>query len=253
MKRLLLAIAFLFLAVPAHAQCTGGGLTWSCPAGVTSAQIQTMINSANDGATATFAAGTYTVTQQAKFSPAIGLTLICATPALTVGAATVNPCLFNAGANSVFGSDTYSGTVTKFYRISGFTFDLGGNAPSFGTLYWDTYNGAAPGTVAYVTQVRVDHNTFQNGGNGAQTTLIGSGGQLIQVYGVYDHNLYTNATQFAALIWAENANPSPPASQLGTANNLFFEDNVLNFASVGSASAEGCTDAWGGSAYVVRT
>ena len=257
MKTILkLALLILICSTCAHAQCSGSGITWTVNPGTTHSQMATCIASSTDGATFTFQPGTYSVGSLGggafyQFSQAKGSTFICATAPGTVGAATVNPCLMS-GAGPAMGTDTFSGTNTFTYRISGFTFDLGGSASGLGTLYFDTYNGSAPGVVAYVKNLRVDHNTFQNGSNGAQTTLIGSGGQLIQVYGVYDHNLYQNATQFAALIWAENANPSPPASQLGTANNLFFEDNTLNFASVGNASAEGCTDGWGGSAYVVR-
>jgi hypothetical protein len=250
MKRVLATALFLlFGSVAVQAACSGRGTSWSCPAGSTSAQIQAAINAASDGATITFGAGTYTVTSQAKFSPSKGATLICATPPNAVGAATVNPCVMT-GVGPTFGGDTFNGTATKFYRISGFTFDLQGSKPSFGTIYWDSYNGGSHS--ATLTQVRVDHNTFRNGSNGAQTTLIGSNGQLMEVYGVYDHNLYTNITQISMVIWIGAPNPSPPASQLGTGNNLFLEDNVLNFATVGNASAEGCTDGWGGAAFVAR-
>ena len=250
MKRVLATALFLlFGSVAVQAACSGSGSSWSCNAGSTSAQIQTAINAASDGATITFAPGTYTVTSQAKFSPSKGATLICATPPNAVGAATVNPCVMN-GVGPTFGSDTFNGMNTKFYRISGFTFDLQGSKSSFGTIYWDSYNGGS--NSATLTQVRVDHNTFRNGSNGAQTTLIGSTLQVMEVYGVYDHNLYENATQFAMVIWIGTTNPNPPASQLGTGNNLFLEDNVLSFATVGNASAEGCTDGWGGSAFVAR-
>lgn len=245
-------------SIPALAQCSGSGTSWTCAAGSTSAQVDAAINSASDGATITFAPGTYTVTAIAnqavsyKVSQSKGVTLMCQTAPNSVGAATVNPCQLNTAGVPVFGSDRFSGTNTHFYRLSGFIIDLQGTKPSMGTLYWDTYNGSAPGSPATATQIRVDHNTFQNGANGAQTTLIGSGGQQIQVYGVYDHNLYTGSSQMAMVIWAEGPIVSPPASQLGTANNLFFENNTLAFTAVGNASAEGCTDGWGGSAYVVR-
>jgi hypothetical protein len=248
MKKLLLLL--VLFALPAHAACTGSGTKWACSAGSTSFQIQTALDRAADGAIITFEPGSYTVTGFSKFSNSKGATLICATAPPSVGAAEVNPCIINAGAQAAFGSDSFSGVNTHFYRISGFVFDLGGTHSSFGTLYWDSYNGGTH--AATLKRIRVDHNTFQNGSTGAQTTLIGSGGEILEVYGVYDHNLYRNVTQFAVVIWVGGVNPSPPQSQLGTANNLFIEDNVLTFLSVGNASAEGCTDGWGGSAYVVR-
>ena len=257
-KACVAGLIWILWSIPAHSQCTGSGTTWSCPAGATSTQVEAAINSASDGATITFAPGTYTVTaipnqvDAYMVSQSKGVTLVCATPPNMVGAATVNACQLNAARVSIFGSDRFSGTNTHFYRLSGFIIDLQATAPSYGTLYWDTYNGASPGSPATVTQIRVDHNTFQNGTNGAQTTLIGSEGQQIQVYGVYDHNLYTGSSQMAVVIWAEGPIVSPPASQLGTANNLFLENNTLDFTAVGNSSAEGCTDGWGGSAYVVR-
>jgi hypothetical protein len=244
---------FLLFVLPAHAQCIGSGSSWACPTSVTTVQLLSAIASASDGAVFTFAAGTYNnLTSQGKFSPSKGATFICASASNAVGASTVAPCVINAGGAAIFGSDLFSGTVTKFYRISGFTFDLGGASPPTGTIYWSSFNGA--GQVATLTQIRVDHNTFRNGATGAQTTLIGDTQALISVHGVYDHNLYTNATQFSMVIWLGLLTPTStfPTVQLGTANNLFLEDNTLSFTAIGNASAEGCTDGWGGSAYVVR-
>lgn len=255
MKRVLATALFLlFGSLAVQGACSGSGNSWSCTASSTLAQINAAISSAPDGATLTLEAGTYAIPSLGggaaiQFKPTKGLTIICATPPNAVGAATVNPCVMH-GLGPTFGSDTFSGINTKFYRISGFTFDLEGSKSTVGTIYWDSYNGGS--NSATLTKIRVDHNTFRNGATGAQTTLIGSNGQYMEVYGVYDHNLYTNATQFAMVIWIGDANPNSPPSQLGTSNNLFFEDNVLSFASVGNASAEGCTDGWGGSAYVLR-
>jgi hypothetical protein len=248
-KRVLLAVILLLAcSAGARAQCRGSGTNWSCPAGATSAQIQAALDSASDGAVITFAPGTYAPTTFVRFSNSKGATLICATAPQSVGAATANSCQIY-GVGPIFGSDLFGGTNKHFYRISGFTFNLRGGKSTLGTIYWSSYNGSKNATL---TQVRVDHNTFTNGANGAQTTLIGDTSTVTQVYGVYDHNLYTNATQMASIIWIGQINPSPPASQLGTGNNLFLEDNALIFASVGNASAEGCTDGWGGSAVVAR-
>lgn len=322
-------IVLLALARLASAQCnTSNPSSITCPNTVTTAQLNTAIAAANDGATFVFAAGVYTgIVGQAKFSPSKGATFICATtpPTGTVsitawsitsnvvtftasnslvagqtvditgfptstflngfpmtviatglsgtqfeanlplahangsatesgigtltGAAVVNPCQINS-AGAVFGGDLFNGTVTKFYRISGFTFDLQGGSPSTGTIYWSSFNSVSK--VATLTQVRVDHNTFQHGSTGAQTTLIGDTAATATVYGVYDHNLYTNATQFTTVIYISTDASTLSAGQLGSGNNLFIEDNTLNYVSIGNGSAEGCTDSWSGAALVVR-
>jgi hypothetical protein len=253
MRKPILLLALFFLASTAHAQCSGSGLSGSCTASSTLAQINAEINTLSDGATLTLGAGTYTIPSLGggaaiQFKPTKGLTIICATAPLAVGAATTNPCLMQ-GVGPTFGTDNYAGTVTNFYRISGFTLDGGGAKPALGTVYWDSYNGSKNATV---TQIRVDHNTFQNFALGAQTTLIGDIQTIMQVYGVYDHNLYTGPVQAAMVIWIGKTSTTPVAGQLGTGNNLFFEDNTLTYTSIGGGSAEGCTDGWGGSAYVLR-
>lgn len=250
----LVVLGLLLVPSMAEAACSGSGLTWTCTAGSTGANVQSAINSGTDGMTITFDAGTYdwTGSAQAKFSNSKATTLICATPPSSVGSATSNQCLITKANRPVFGSDALTGTISKAYRISGFTFDLNASTSGFGTIYWDSYNGGT-GT-ATVTSVRVDHNTFQNGSNGAQTTLIASGGppsQKMHLYGVYDHNYYTNATQMTAILWIGNFDGTFD-SPFGTANNVFFEDNILDYTAVGNASAQGCTDGWGGMALVAR-
>lgn len=257
MRRLFVILAILFCATVANANCTGSGLAWTVAPGTTQAQFAACMTSSTNGAVFIFSAGTYTVGSLGggsffQFSPTKGSTFICATPPSGIGSATSNQCLIS-GVGPAMGTDTYAGTATNLYRISGFTFDLGGSESGLGTVYFDCFNGTCPATVS---QLRVDHNTFQNGANGAQLSLIGGTdpGTIFNVYGVYDHNLVTNATQMALLIWVgvQRSPANYPASQLGTANNLFIEDNTLNFTALGNGSAEGCIDGWGGMAVVAR-
>ncbi len=67
-------------------QCSGSGITWSCSAGASSADIQNAINSASDGFTITFAAGSYALGSMINFSNTVGGTLICATAPQNIGA-----------------------------------------------------------------------------------------------------------------------------------------------------------------------
>jgi hypothetical protein len=264
MKRL-----FFFLLIstlPAHAACTGSGTSWSCQAGTTSAEIQAAVNSAADGAVITLAAGSYAVSARdanphygVDFSNNKGVTIICATPPSAVGAATVNPCIFNTSNFNAFGGvGAFGGTNTHFYRISGFVFDGGGPTGSPGTggvIWWDNYNGSSPATLHGpngLGGIRVDHNTFQNYKETAEVVFVGHASGVINVSGVVDHNLFTNPNQFAAIFWLGAINPTPPPSQLGTVNNLFFEDNTITFTAMANSSNAGCSDGWGGAALVIR-
>lgn len=265
MRRSLIIVVFLCFAGSAHAQCSGTGLAGTCNATATQTQVLAEIAALSDGATLTFSAGSYTITigtgsVWAAFDPTKSITVACATAPNSIGSASSNQCLMQ-GVGPTFGSDTFTGTNKKSYRITGFTFDLGGSAPGTGTLDWSCYNGPCPAVLEGPDPnnyggVRVDHNTFQNGSGGAQTTLIGSNdpGARIDVYGVYDHNLWTNASQFAAIMWA-GLNPTTIlASSLGTVNNIFLEDNQMTYTNMSTANAsqEGCIDGWGGAAFVAR-
>jgi HYDIN/CFA65/VesB family protein len=121
--------------------------------------------------------------------------------------------------------------------------------PSYGTIYYDSYNGATKnGTL---TSFRIDHNTFQNGGGGAQLTLMGQGG-IFHAEGVYDHNLVTGREQ-VGLAMATSLTPvSVRANPLGTSHAMFLEDNTFNLSSLGNLSALGCTDGWGDISFVLR-
>ena len=103
-----------------------------------------------------------------------------------------------------------------------------------------------------MTQIRIDHNTFTNMTASTLAIFFGHGNGNGNYYGVIDHNLFSNAVQMTPLEYIGISTPTPPPSQLGTGNNLFFEDNTLDFASMPNASNGGCTDAWGGAAYVIR-
>ncbi len=64
MKRILGTALFLLLSSAAsHAACSGSGTAWSCPAGASSSDVQSAINGASDGATITFANGSYYMEQ----------------------------------------------------------------------------------------------------------------------------------------------------------------------------------------------
>ena len=56
---LVFSLINLLWASGAEASCCGSGTAWNCTAGTTSAEISTALGNAPDGATLTFAAGSY--------------------------------------------------------------------------------------------------------------------------------------------------------------------------------------------------
>jgi hypothetical protein len=226
-------LCFLLLAVPVAAQaaCSGSGLSFTCTAGSSIADVQSAINNAADGATITFAAGSYTWATWAQFSNTKGVTLICTSQ----GACVVNV------TGTVLGISAFSGNNTHFYRISGFTFQ---NNPSATFVIWFDGNGV-------MSQIRVDHNTFANLAEGTVAVFFGDTQGVANYYGVIDHNTLTTNSNSMLMHMIGAPNNSPPASPLGTANNMFVEDNAITITNMTNAG-EGCMDSWGGAAVVWR-
>lgn len=259
MKNFFAAIAFLLLASTTRAACStlDGGVTYSCPAAATVADVQAAVTGGvvgPIGPVITLAFGTYSGTG-VKFSNSKGTTIICATAPLTIGAATTNPCTWNNALDKVFYNDGFApGVNNNLYRVSGITFDGGGslNLAAQGVVFFDSYSNNTFGTME-LTNVRVDHNTFQNYKTGSNAVGVGnSATSSVHVYGVVDHNQLANATMTSVILWVGTFDTWPPADPVGTSSNLFFEDNNFNFTAVGGSSVEGCTDGWGSMSVVVR-
>jgi hypothetical protein len=213
----------------ADAACTGSGLVWNCSAGTTSSQVSSALSSAADGATLTFAAGSYSWNSFVNFSNSKGATLICASE----GACNVSVSGTVLGMNG-----TLSGTNNHLYRVSGFVFN-GGSA----FVMW--FYG--PGTA---TNLRIDHNQFVN--QSTETVLFfGENYTVGYFYGVIDHNTLTNSRSIALAQIIGSGNGAPPAGTRGTAKNLYFEDNTIAISSMTNAGV-GCIDSWGGASIVWR-
>lgn len=210
--------------------CTKSGQTLTLSAGATAADVQAAIDNSDDCATLTFDAGSYSWTSDINFSMSKGVTLICA-PA---GNCTVT------GDATLGMNGTCSGTSTKLYRVSGFVFS--GESRRF---WW--YGPSA----CRLTQIRIDHNTFSGQSGGITLMNFGENSSVNNYfYGVVDHNTinYPTSIFFAELI---NGTNSPAKGALGSAGNLFFEDNTITITDEDN-SGSGCIDGWGGHAVVWR-
>jgi hypothetical protein len=164
------------------------------------------------------------------FTSSKGLTLICA----SVGACSVT---LNG---TVLGMSTWSGTVTKLYRISGFAFTTGDFPIWFGT------GGGVNGTL---TQIRIDHNTFTAPAE-SHIIVIGENASMAQAFGVIDHNTFTSSGSIEALYMLSVVNPTPITGRLGSANNMFFEDNTITTTTMTDAGL-GAVDGWGAGFSIV--
>jgi hypothetical protein len=234
MNKLVKFTVFLFIlfasSLPGFATCSGSGIAWSCTSGSTAAQVNTVIGSASDGAVVTFANGSYSWSSTISFSLSTGITFICANGAT---------CTVTSSAIAAFGFPT--GSSTKLYRISGFTF------PSAAGTVWTCPAGGCTGTI---TQFRFDHNTCTGITASATVITIGENTSIQYVYGVIDHNTFSSASSFAAMQVFGIADASAPASAQGTISNMFMEDNTITVTTM-TDSGTGAMDGWGPMAAVV--
>jgi hypothetical protein len=245
MRKLFFILLFLLAtAGTASAQCSGSGTTWSCPAGSTPSQVQTAVNSASNGATITFANGTYTWGSGTiiGLSNSKGVTLICA----TIGGCNVN------SSGTVIGIGQYAtGTNANLYRISGFTFNYTGT----NFLIWFGYSGdCGTSTAACVmTQVRVDNNTVNasNTSGGMVFLAFADDASVLYTFGVMDHNTLNAPASVQLFLSIAGQNNNPMASGLGNLNNFFLENNAINISNMTNAGLS-CVDGWGGSRTVAR-
>jgi hypothetical protein len=203
-------VILFFLCSSAHAACTGSGLVWTCTAGSTITNVQSAVNNAADGATITFEGGSYSWASGLSFSAAKGITLVCATPL----ACTVNAAVLWQWANW--------GTTAKLYRISGFDFT---NPGSYFLWLYATGNSTAT-----LTNLRFDHNRLTLSSSGSDIITLGEiTGMNTTLYGVIDHNIFRTTSGHSRWIvsYVQTAT-SWPVNAIGTANNLFIEDNTFN-------------------------
>ena len=237
MRLLLLVLGVMLLwASSSEAACTGSGLTWTCPAGATSSDVQAVINAASDGATVTFAAGSY----------AWGNTYInlSTTNGITLDGGNRGAIVTVGSPGNVLALTGVTGDTSKLYRVTGFVFQ---NAPA------NIPFQIAPGTGSIIRRWRFDHNTLSNFDPNS-VSLLGQNGPFPTVYGLIDNNLFTGSVNFMPFKVLGTGAPLAQASSVrGTGNNMFFEDNRFNFASeTGATVGAGCVDAWNYAGLVFR-
>lgn len=218
----------------ARAACSGSGLSFSCTAGSTAAHVETALTTAADGATITFAAGSYNWTSspvRLNTSGDKGITLICQS---------IRACTVTYASGGVFYKDTI-GASSNLVRISGFVFT---GAPGTAAIWF--YGSGV------MSKLRIDNNTFQNQPEASAAILLGEISSPGKIYGVIDHNIFTGPQNFLALKNISGGNSTAwQVNQQGSGNAIFFEDNQCTFAAFTNTGA-GCIDAWRANSTVLR-
>jgi hypothetical protein len=235
---LVFAGLLLLPAAEAVAACSGSGTTWSCTAGTTITEVNKAYQSGTDPVTITMAAGAYSWTAGGEYiilSNTKGLTLQCASP---------RACKVQHGAGYLLYMDTLSGDNRKTYRMTGF--DIWGGTQS---VVW-FYAGSGSATMH---NCRIDNNTIRDMDPvSAPVAIMLGGGGAGKFKCLIDNNTFSGTVNFAALKYLGPGNPDLyPSSVRGTADNVFLEDNIFNFATAGNLGL-GCIDVWWAGSVVAR-
>jgi hypothetical protein len=164
--------------------------------------------------------------------------------------AAVRACTVTHAGNTLFYMYAPRGNNTKTYRFSGFV-TTGGTG---NIVQISSENGGAAGQIR---GFRFDHNTVTMAAN-TTAIQVGGGRFALSVFGVIDSNIFTGPVNFmvfkafgpALEDFVVDRHPYD-AGLLGTANNLFFEDNVIDFTTNVNLG-NGCIDVWMAGSVVVR-
>ena len=244
-----MCVGMLVLARPAHAACSGSGLSWVCTAGTSQGQVASTLGRAADGATLTFKAGSYKWDGSTidAFSARKAVTLICeispaSSPHSPYGAADTGGCEVTASGTLFVLPNAES---DKLYRISGF--DITGNF---------IFLAACPGGACSRTQLRslrIDHNTFTRTAGTSPVIQLSDTVTYGYFEGVIDHNYFSQAASYNVIDLFMRADATPVNGRLGTVNNLFVEANFFHSTTgAGDGGGAGCIDGGSGIGVVFR-
>ena len=191
-KYLIVFLVFLFLPITSWADthtATSCSLT----------DVTAAYNAASAGDTVAIPAGTCTWTSTLNVTKSINL----------IGAGSSSTVISRSSTGKIINVSLSSDVPA---RISGIGFTFPTNKPVGGYMIAIIVNGTG------LTQVRIDNNAFTKG----YGVLWING----QVYGVADHNTFTNVN---TNYWTGSGDTewNRTTIQAGTANAFFFEDNTI--------------------------
>lgn len=222
----LLALAVLGFAIPGNAQTVVAN---SC----SRTDMQTVITSAPRGATITVPAGSCTWGSTLTITKGLTLT----------GAGAGSTIIFNGTGDGTvlqLSPDSTAIANDEIIKVSGFTFDGNGNGYALVGV-----NGAPDTGTKPFKNLIITANTFQHTGSGS-----GNGNTCIYVYtGQVRGVIYSNTFDRCDIVLrpmgsdttTEWSNTAYNNLSYGSADNLFFEDNTIEFTSSYTSS-----DGYGG-------
>lgn len=233
----------LILLVPSlFGACTGSSPTWTSTADRTS--VVSCVSGASRGDTINVSAGS--ATWSSSISLTKGITLSGAGAGSTVITSSGGVVLLAAAPDSTAISNSEN------IKITGFTFD---GANSSCTLV--TLQGASgiSGTIPYQYYI-IGSNTFQNGctsGNGIIEMSENGNGQL---RGVIYSNTFDRCNIIIRIFsnndTSEWSNTAFNQFRFGVEDNLYFEDNTIQFSSSFSGNNPGWIESGQGGRFAAR-
>ncbi len=232
----LAGLVWILWSIPAQASCSGSGQYFQCPAGASISDVQNAINSASDGATITFASGSYTWTGG------------------TINPSVTNSCLDIALLRHLYCRFQWNGH--QYVRFS----ERQQAAPNFRLHLQPKFQQFRN---LFLCRRRLQRNLRRVAGgsqyfqsvpaNGGVAVFCGDSAAVnLHCYGALDHNTVVTGWEGVFLLETisdVSSASTPTTSPLGTANNLFVEDNTITITTL-TNSGSGCTDGWG-SAFAV--
>ncbi len=231
----LVLAALLIWTSSSEAACSGSSPTWTA-ASPASSDIAACVSVASNGDTIRVPAGSGSVTWTS--TPDLPNTKSLTILGPGAGSLTIN----NSGTWVLYCSPT------RPHRVSGFRFT---GAPSRGGSHISV-EGTCSG-------FRIDHNVFYNVPSGYDAISINAGVQLQgPLYGLIDNNQFVSTGgNFRAILmdsggmeYGKRTNWRNE-SHLGTANNIYIEDNTFDYATQSDAGS-GAVDSNSEAAWVFR-
>ena len=253
MKKVILsgAIAVLVITAQVFGVCTGSSPTWTCPMDSNMTSLRNLLSGSQAGLqrndTINVSAGSATITS--TISITVGLTITGAGS----GSSTITS---NVGTgNDMIDIIPDSTTISNSSNItiSGFTLDAN-NQQVFTIMY---IQGAADNATKPWKYFLIHDNVFKN-------TNSQSGGGNAGIYfkdgqsrGVIYSNTFTNVDMpvrvFGSDDTVEMQNSAYNSNPAGTADQVFMEDNTINYSSYSSSDGNaGWTETGQGGRFVER-
>ncbi len=237
----LAGLIWILGAIPAQAACSGSGQAFSCPAGgINFGRTECHQQRQRRGGHHSHSRVVHLVFNRIIFS------IQGSDTDLRIRAGLYHQ---SSGYGKRSGTSIDHRYELSFLSSQWIRFQFTSSSPIPTGVIWFGYAGNSNGVL---TQVRIDNNSFTNFSEGSIAIFFGDNDSPSTSYGVIDHNTLNSSGAVTLLQMIGSVQTSPAPSPIGTVNNMFVEDNTINWAQPSSASVGGCMDSWGDARIVWR-